>query len=68
MNDWLFWECPACEYTVVTTSAMIGRLFCRICAEDNGRDQSMRWRFCLPGDEPEGPDARKAPDARKLSQ
>ena len=51
-------ECPDCGFDAVTTAN--GQSYtCAICAEDNGRDVTMRSRPACDDDAPEGRDWRK---------
>ncbi len=58
--DFLYHECPSCEFSAVTRADYAGPGLCPLCAEDNGRDVAMRRRIARDTDRPEGRDARKA--------
>ena len=59
MDDFLFLECPDCEFSAVVPAKSTGSRLCPMCAGDSGHDVTMRKRPARDDDRPEGRDARK---------
>lgn len=62
-----FCECPVCEYSVVVATADLAhgaKVACTLCWSDSMHLEPMTERPALPGDKPEGPDARVRPMPR----
>ena len=57
--DFLWWECPVCEFSAVTKATIEVAPTCPICAEDTGKDTPLESRVARSDDRPEGKDARK---------
>lgn len=56
-----YFECSDCGFDSVQRSDFDGSKYCPLCAEDNGRDVTMRRRPAVDSDMPEGKDARRSP-------
>lgn len=56
--QYIFFECPSCEFSSIQRETFNGSRNCPMCAEDNGRDVRMTSRDAGEKDKPEGFDAR----------
>jgi hypothetical protein len=57
---YLFATCPDCEYSIVykTGDDYDIEVYCSLCMSDSGHLVSIKYRDCLPEDNPEGLDER----------
>lgn len=56
--DFLYFECPECEFSSVQKADFSGSVACPLCAGDSGHDVRMTCRTARESDKPEGRDAR----------
>lgn len=59
--DYEYFECPACEYSIVQKAGVFA-VWCPLCASDCGHRVVMDRRACQATDKPEGLDVRPAKD------
>lgn len=57
--DYIFFECPECQFSSVQHLSFDGPTYCPMCAVDNDHDVGMTQRTCRDTDKPEGKDARE---------
>lgn len=56
--DYLYFECPDCEFSVIHEAAFGTEVFCQLCADDSGHKVLMNGRVATSADNAEGDDAR----------
>jgi hypothetical protein len=56
--DFLYFECPECEFSSVQKADFSGGSACPMCAGDSGHEVHMSRRVARSSDKPEGRDAR----------
>lgn len=66
MVNYVFWECPVCQFTAITTT-LKWPPDCPLCSEDCGKDVAMEGRPAREDDKAEGRDWRKETGPRYLS-
>jgi hypothetical protein len=60
VSDFVYFECPECEFSSVQRADFIGSELCPLCADDTGHDVRMARRPATDADKPEGFDARRS--------
>lgn len=56
--DFIYFECPECQFSSVQKAGFKGSSACPMCAGDSGHDVGMHKRTARSTDKPEGKDAR----------
>ncbi len=56
--EYLYFECPECQFSSVQNADFKGSSACPMCAGDSGHDVGMHRRTARVSDKPEGKDAR----------